>query len=310
MTQFRKITDGLRFPEGPIAMPDGSVVLVEIERGTLTRVLPDGTKEVIAETGGGPNGAAIGPDGACYICNNGGFKWSFDAASGGMRPVGQADDYVTGRIERVDMETGKVERLYDNCDGHRLSGPNDIVFDRQGNMWFTDLGKARTRDMDRGAIYWAKPDGSEIKEVIQPFTTPNGIGLSPDEKTLYVAETEGGRLFAFDIVGDGAVRLLPYPESLNGGRYITSDTGMRRYDSLAVEANGNVCVATLFTGGITVASPDGGTVEFVETGDGYTTNICFGGKSLQKAYITLSWQGLLVECDWPRPGLPLNFLNV
>jgi gluconolactonase len=310
MTQFLTITDGLRFPEGPIAMPDGSVVLVEIERGTLTRVLRDGTKEVIAETGGGPNGAAIGPDGACYICNNGGFKWSFDAASGGMRPVGQADDYVTGRIERVDMETGKVERLYDNCDGNRLSGPNDIVFDRQGNMWFTDLGKARERDLDRGAIYWAKPDGSEIKEVIQPFTTPNGIGLSPDEKTLYVAETEGGRLFAFDIVGDGEVTLLPYPESLNGGRYITSDTGMRRYDSLAVEAGGNVCVATLFTGGITVARPDGGTAEFVETGDGYTTNICFGGESLQKAYITLSWQGLLVECDWPRAGLPLNFLNV
>ena len=291
MTQFRTITDGLRFPEGPIAMPDGSVVLVEIERGTLTRVLPDGTKEVIAETSGGPNGAAIGPDGACYICNNGGFKWSYDAASGGMRPVGQADDYVTGRIERVDMETGKVERLYDNCSGNRLSGPNDIVFDRKGNMWFTDLGKARERDLDRGAIYWAKSDGSEIKEVIQPFTTPNGIGLSPDEKTLYVAETEGGRLFAFDIVGDGEVKLLPYPESLNGGRYITSDTGMRRYDSLAVEAGGNVCVATLFTGGITVASPDGGTVEFVETGDGYTTNICFGGENLQKAYITLSWQG-------------------
>lgn len=310
MSQFRTITDGLRFPEGPIAMPDGSVVLVEIERGTLTRVLPDGTKEVIAETSGGPNGAAIGPDGACYICNNGGFKWSYDAASGGMRPVGQADDYVTGRIERVDMETGKVERLYDNCNGNRLSGPNDIVFDRKGNMWFTDLGKARERDLDRGAIYWAKPDGSEIKEVIQPFTTPNGIGLSPDEKTLYVAETEGGRLFSFDIVGDGEVKLLPYPESLNGGRYITSDTGMRRYDSLAVEASGNVCVATLFTGGITVASPDGGTVEFVETGDGYTTNICFGGENLQKAYITLSWQGLLVECDWPRAGLPLNFLNV
>ena len=176
-------------------------------------------------------------------------------------------------------------------------------------MWFTDLGKARARDLDRGAIYWAKPDGSEIREVIQPFTTPNGIGLSPDEKTLYVAETEGGRLFAYDIVGDGEVALLPYPKSLNGGRYVTSDTGMRRFDSLAVEDCGNVCVATLFTGGITVASPDGGTAEFVETGDGYTTNICFGGENLQKAYITLSWQGLLVECDWPRPGLALNFLN-
>ena len=309
MIEYRTITDGLRFPEGPIAMPDGSIILVEIEAGRLTRVLPDGAKEVVAEPGGGPNGAAMGPDGACYVCNNGGFNWAYDEEPGSIRPVGQADDYVMGRIERIDIETGKVETLYDNCNGNRLSGPNDIVFDRKGNMWFTDLGKARARDLDRGAIYWAKPDGSEIREVIQPFTTPNGIGLSPDEKTLYVAETEGGRLFAYDIVSNGEVELLPYPKSLNGGRYITSDTGMRRFDSLAVEDCGNVCVATLFTGGITVASPDGGTAEFVETGDGYTTNICFGGENLQKAYITLSWQGLLVECDWPRPGLALNFLN-
>ncbi|MEC7397951.1 MAG: SMP-30/gluconolactonase/LRE family protein [Pseudomonadota bacterium] len=309
MIEYRTITDGLRFPEGPIAMPDGSIILVEIEAGRLTRVLPDGAKEVVAEPGGGPNGAAMGPDGACYVCNNGGFNWAYDEEPGSIRPVGQADDYVTGRIERIDIETGKIETLYDNCNGNRLSGPNDIVFDRKGNMWFTDLGKARARDLDRGAIYWAKPDGSEIREVIQPFTTPNGIGLSPDEKTLYVAETEGGRLFAYDIVSNGEVELLPYPKSLNGGRYITSDTGMRRFDSLAVEDCGNVCVATLFTGGITVASPDGGTAEFIETGDGYTTNICFGGENLQKAYITLSWQGLLVECDWPRPGLALNFLN-
>ncbi len=309
MIEYRTITDGLRFPEGPIAMPDGSIILVEIEAGRLTRVLPDGAKEVVAEPGGGPNGAAMGPDGACYVCNNGGFNWAYDEEPGSIRPVGQADDYVTGRIERIDIETGKIETLYDNCNGNRLSGPNDIVFDRKGNMWFTDLGKARARDLDRGAIYWAKPDGSEIREVIQPFTTPNGIGLSPDEKTLYVAETEGGRLFAYDIVSNGEVELLPYPKSLNGGRYITSDTGMRRFDSLAVEDCGNVCIATLFTGGITVASPDGGTAEFVETGDGYTTNICFGGENLQKAYITLSWQGLLVECDWPRPGLALNFLN-
>lgn len=309
MIEYRTITDGLRFPEGPIAMPDGSIILVEIEAGRLTRVLPNGAKEVVAEPGGGPNGAAMGPDGACYVCNNGGFNWAYDEEPGSIRPVGQADDYVTGRIERIDIETGKIETLYDNCNGNRLSGPNDIVFDRKGNMWFTDLGKARARDLDRGAIYWAKPDGSEIREVIQPFTTPNGIGLSPDEKTLYVAETEGGRLFAYDIVSNGEVELLPYPKSLNGGRYITSDTGMRRFDSLAVEDCGNVCVATLYTGGITVASPDGGTAEFVETGDGYTTNICFGGENLQKAYITLSWQGLLVKCDWPRPGLALNFLN-
>ena len=69
------VATGLKFPEGPIAMPDGSVLLVEIARGTLSRVEPGGKVEVVAETGGGPNGAAIGPDGHCYICNNGGFDW-------------------------------------------------------------------------------------------------------------------------------------------------------------------------------------------------------------------------------------------
>ena len=66
------VTEGLRFPEGPIAMADGSVILTEIEGQALTRVTPDGRKETVAETGGGPNGAAIGPDGAIYVTNNGG----------------------------------------------------------------------------------------------------------------------------------------------------------------------------------------------------------------------------------------------
>ena len=73
--KIREIASGLRFPEGPIAMADGSVVLVEIARGTLSRVTPAGKVEVIAELGGGPNGAALGPDGKVYVCNNGGFNW-------------------------------------------------------------------------------------------------------------------------------------------------------------------------------------------------------------------------------------------
>ena len=309
MKKIRIITTGLHFPEGPIAMPDGSVILVEIARGTLTRVLSDGRTEIITKTGGGPNGAAIGPDGACYICNNGGFEWEQDSLSGRIRPIRQADDYDTGRIERVDLATGSVERLYDRCGNHKLNGPNDLVFDQKGNMWFTDLGKSRSRDMDRGAVYWAHPDGREIKEVVQPITTPNGIGLAPDEKTLYVAETEGARLYAFSIIGDGIVEKLPFPQSLNGGCLVTCDGRFRRFDSLAVEANGNICVATLMTGGITIAQPSGGTTDFLETDDPYTTNICFGGEGLRTAFLTLSWQGQLVACEWPRSGLPLNFLN-
>ncbi|MEQ8332639.1 SMP-30/gluconolactonase/LRE family protein [Nisaea sp.] len=309
MSRVRVITDGLMFPEGPIAMPDGSVILVEIGRGTLTRVSPDGTKEIIAEPGGGPNGAAIGPDGHCYVCNNGGFAFQRDAQTGNMRPIAQSADYTTGRIERIDLTTGKVERLYESCDGHPLKGPNDIVFDRNGGFWFTDLGKVRARDMDRGAVYYAKADGSLIKEVIQPFMTPNGIGLSPDEKTLYVAETEGARLYAYPITGEGEVSRVGFPSSLNGGRLVNADGGWRRFDSLALEASGNICVATLMTGGITVAHPDGSTVDFFETADPYTTNICFGGPDLKTAYLTLSWAGQLAAVEWPRPGLPLNFLN-
>jgi len=75
MARIREIASGLRFPEGPIAMDDGSVLVVEIKRGTLTRVKPDGSLQVIAETGGGPNGAALGPDGMVYVCNDGGFDW-------------------------------------------------------------------------------------------------------------------------------------------------------------------------------------------------------------------------------------------
>src|SRR4051812_49747730 len=70
---FEKVTGDLQFPEGPIAMADGSVVLTEIKRKTLTRVHPDGSTEQVADTGGGPKGAAIGPDGAIYVTNNGGF---------------------------------------------------------------------------------------------------------------------------------------------------------------------------------------------------------------------------------------------
>lgn len=306
MTEIREIASGLRFPEGPIAMADGSVVLVEIERGTLSRVTPDGTIEVIAEPGGGPNGAAIGPDGKAYVCNNGGFNWTQE--NGVLRPIAQADDYSGGRIERIDLETGAVEVLYDNCDGHPLKGPNDIVFDADGGFWFTDLGKARARDMDRGAIYYARADGSLIRQAVQPLVTPNGIGLSPDGKRLYAAETEPGRVLAWDITGAGEVALKPWPAP-GFGTLLAAPEGYARFDSLAVDAAGNVCVATLINGGITVVSPDGSGHEHIPMPDLMTTNICFGGPGLSTAYITLSGGGRLVAMDWPRPGLPLNYLN-
>ena len=110
MTELREVASGLEFPEGPIAMSDGSVLVVEIKRGTLTRVRPDGAVEIVAETGGGPNGAAIGPDGKVYICNNGGFEWH--DLRGMLIPGDQPADYSGGSIQRVDLESGSVETVW------------------------------------------------------------------------------------------------------------------------------------------------------------------------------------------------------
>jgi gluconolactonase len=297
------VAEGLRFPEGPIAMDDGSVILVEIARGTLTRCWK-GKTEIIASIGGGPNGAAIGPDGAVYVCNNGGSKHV--ERNGILIPAATADDYTTGRVERIDLKTGKVERLYDKVGDHPLRGPNDLVFDKSGGFWFTDYGKDHKRSRDKSGIYYAKPDGSSVVEVTFGSSGYNGIGLSPDETVVYAAETSTGRLWAFDITGPGDIKRerkwLP-------GRVVATMPGrpqIRYFDSLAVTASGRVCVATLLDPGITSIAPDG-TYEFFATPDIYTTNICFGGKDMRDAWITLSGTGRLGKARWSEPGLRLNF---
>lgn len=305
---IHEMATNLRFPEGPIAMPDGSVLLVEIEGKTLTRVGADGHVERIAQLAGGPNGAAIGPDSKVFICNNGGFKWH-DTSENGIRPIGQADDYVGGWIETVDLQTGHVDRLYDASDAGPLHGPNDLVFDRHGGFWFTDHGKTRSRDVDRGGVCYAKADGTSIREVIFPMWSPNGIGLSADEHTLYVAETFTGRVWAFDLSGPGEIARQPWPHSPNGGRLLIGLPGYQNFDSLALDSVGNICVATLANGGITVIAPDGSASSHIAMPDPMTTNICFGGPDLRTAYVTLSSTGKLVTMTWPQPGLPLNYLN-
>jgi gluconolactonase len=302
---FRQIASGLRFPEGPVAMPDGSVILVEIARQTLSRVAPDGKLTVIARLGGGPNGAALGPAGRLYVTNNGGLKWL--ERPGRLFPIMQADDYVGGSIQVVDAETGKVETLYDACEGHRLRGPNDLVFDRAGGFWFTDLGKTRERDSDRGVVYYAKADGSMIKEAIFPLERPNGIGLSPDEKTLYVAETPTARCWAFRLSAPGQI------ESANGsyrgekGTVVAGLGGYQMFDSLAVDSEGHICVATLITGAVSDIWPDGSRVDQYMLPDMMVTNVCFGGRDMRTAFATLSMGGTLVSFEWPRPGLRLNY---
>lgn len=299
---FDTVTDGLRFPEGPIAMADGSVLVVEIDRGTLSRVDPDGSVEVVADCGGGPNGAAIGPDGKVWIANNGGC-FEFVDLGGILIPGGVPATYQGGSIQRVDLSTGEVETVYTECDGRPLRAPNDLVMDGHGGFWFTDHGLRLERSSDRTGAYYATCDGSSVTEVVFPLDSPNGIGLSPDGDRLYVAETHTGRLWAWDVpepgVATGAGLMPPHGELM----YAAPDQDY--FDSLAVDSAGNVCVATIQTGGISVVPPGGGAAEVVAVDDLVTTNICFGGEGMRTAWVTASSSGRLLRGTWPVAGLEL-----
>ncbi|MEY2524480.1 MAG: gluconolactonase [Ilumatobacteraceae bacterium] len=311
MDELTEITNGLRFPEGPIAMPDGSVIVVEMFGPRLTRVSLDGTMETIAEIAGGPNGAAIGPDGALYLCNNGGCFTPVEVRGLLLPGAHDPSTYIGGRIERVDLSSGTVTELYSECDGWPLRAPNDLVFDNDGGFWFTDHGirdgAARTSDLT--SIYYAKADGSYISEQVHPTEAPNGIGLSPDGSTLYWAETFTGRVFRRTIAAPG--ELAPIPP-LDPSRCLAGLPGYQLLDSLGVDGDGNVCVATLVNGGITVISPDGATIRHIPTGDPLTTNICFGDTDgsgeYRDAYITASGTGKLLHMRWANRGLRLNYL--
>lgn len=300
-----EITAGLEFPEGPVAMPDGSVLVTELRGRRITRVQPDGTTETVSEPGGSPNGAAIGPDGALYVANSGG--WQFHEVGGLFIPDGQQPpDYSGGRIERIDLATGDVKVLYTECDGNELVGPNDLVFDTAGGFYFTDHGKDRGRVRTHGAIYYARPDGSSIREVVYPLEAPNGVGLSPDGTRLYAVETFTGRVWAWQLSAPGALA-GGAGMAAHGGDMICGLPGMQMFDSLAIDGDGNVVVATLVTGALSVISPAGELVEQVLVGDPLVTNVCFGGPDLTTAYVTLSGTGRLGRLAWPRPGLKLAY---
>lgn len=280
------IAEGLAFPEGPVVMADGSVAVVEIAGGRITRCW-DGRTETICEIGGGPNGAAIGPDGALYVCNNGGMDLAKMSSAYGPE--------AGGRIERVDLATGRFERIYDSCEEIALEGPNDIVFDADGRMWFSDLGKSHSGIRTASGLFSALPDGSSITAIDRHAVSYNGVGLSPDGATVYVADTHQARLYSYD-------RKVEEQRPT----WIATAPGHVMFDSLAVTEAGNVCVGTLREGGITTISSAGET-RFAPFDDRYVTNIAFGGEDMRDAYLTFSTRGLLVKVRWDEPGLRLHF---
>jgi gluconolactonase len=258
-----------------------------------------GEPEIVAECGGGPNGVAIGPDGAAYVCNNGGVYRRTDGRLQRIEEFG-------ARIQRVDLGTGAVTDLYTSCDERPFLALNDLVFDGAGGFWFTDHGRVRPGVREHGAILYASADGGHVTRVVDDVADPNGIGLSPAGDVVYWAETIGRWLKRRRIESPGvAARARRSDPWVTVAALPTTI----RFDSLAVDADGRVCVGTLEPGGVAVIDPTDGSVELHVPPAGieedYVTNICFGGDDLRTAYLTCSLSGRLVSCRWPAAGLPL-----
>jgi gluconolactonase len=314
-SQPRVIAKGLGFLEGPVALIDGRVLVTDVGDGKILVIDPQsGAVNTWADTRGGPNGLAFGPDGALYVANDGGMKFAKND-EGFNYPVadGSRPDHATEpAVQRIAAD-GTITDLYTKCDGHPFTHLNDIVFDAHGGFYITDTGHVEGRHTDLGGMYYGKADGSGIRELVHnsapatPLTQPNGVALSPDGTRVYAAETVTGRIWAWDVTGPGEIATAD--DFLGGAMFIYGESGRAMFDSFAVDSAGNICVATLMAGVITVISPSGELVERVELPkfDPFITNICFGGEDLRTAYITAGATGSLWELEWARPGLRLNY---
>lgn len=294
---------GLRFPEGPVSFRDGRIILCEIEKGCIAELSRTSEYKEIISNIAGPNGIALGPRNILVVCNNGGFKWY--ERDGKLIPGYASENYCGGSVNIYDYESRTLRSKICIGGGRPLAGPNDVVFDETGGFWFTDSGKEFSQWVMKGGVYYYNASTQSVNQAVYPLTGANGIGLSPDLRTLYVAETHAAALWKFRLSGPGViepgVRTFGRP-----GEIIARGPGNTYFDSLAVEANGNICVATI-PGAISVFDPEGRLVERVTVPDAIPTNICFGGDDYEVAYITLSSTGQLFELAWPRKGLALQW---
>ncbi len=288
------LTDGLKFPEGPVWAPDGTIYVTEIGAGRVTAIAPDGTKRVFADTGGSPNGAAFGPGGKLYVCNNGGSE--------------------PGYVQTIDPN-GKIEVLYRDCEGTPFLGPKDLVFDAHGGFYFTDPGQVSRDGLKFGHLYYALADGSMIKRMQYYFYLPNGVALSPDGSTLIVLESITARVWGIPVESPGVLAQVDAggrfarPRGPNGEimGYLTTVPDARVPDGMCVDEAGNLLICAQQGGFVSVHSPDGKAIGRIEVEDHGLTNCCFGGPDYRTLYITESELGRVVTVEWERPGLRLNY---
>ena len=237
MADFGKLAveeaaSGLGWPEGPTALPDGRIVLVESYRSQLTAIDRDGKAQRFAYVAGAPNSCVLGSDGLLYVCQNGGTTGPWRAA-----------EMTTPSIQRV-AEGGKPEILLTEIAGIALNGPNDLVFAADGRLIFSDPGTYNPANPDPSYIFAIEPDGkaSIAVDFAEPVF-PNGVAIEADGSIVW-AESYTGHVQRQR--PDGSVEDLG---RLPGANPIP--------DGLKVGADGRLYVTDIAANGIHVLRPDG-----------------------------------------------------
>jgi gluconolactonase len=302
---WRVIAEGLGFPEGPVPLEDGSVLVSEMATGHITRVRQDGTREVVADVGGGPNGIALLPDGDLAVCQGGGSGWSVRpwpySGPGSvdlLLPSGPSATPLTPQVQRVSA-SGSVTTLHTHdARGEALKKPSDVVSDRHGGLYITDFGGLQGRTRALAGVLYAPP-GGQLREIVFPVELANGIALSPDEAELYVTETRTRRIWGFELLEPGIVGAWRTVATVPAGGPI----GFGSADGCCVDAEGNIVVATIGSGGVTVVSSKGTVLAEAPLDDPMPTNAAFGGRDGKTIFVTCGSSGRLMALEgWLVPG--------
>lgn len=259
------------FLEGPVFDESGNLYVTDIPWGRVFRITPDREWSLVAEYDGEPNGMKFLDAGRLLIT-----------------------DYKNG-LMTLDIATGAVTPYLERRNSERFKGVNDLIFDTQGNLYFTDQGQSGLHDPS-GRLYRLRPNG-QLDQLLDNVPSPNGVALSPDERVLYLAVTRGNCVWRVPLLPDGSVSKV--------SQFFTS-YGPSGPDGLAVDTEGNLLVCNPGLGYVWLlnhrAEP---TIVWRSVTGASTTNLAFGGKDRRTLFCTESTSGSILFASAPNAGLPL-----
>ena len=277
-TQQLEIATSVSMLEGPTVDGEGHVYFTDILMQRIMRFSSDGVFSVFREKSNVANGLVIDPEGRLV------------AAEGAASPTAERVGMKTGgipRVTRTDLKTGRMEILADSFEGKPLSGPNDITLDGRGRLYFSDSSGA--------AVYRIDAPRKIAKVLGAPdIQRPNGLQISPDDRTLYVVEANGAAggarmIRAYDLLPDGSARNMRVLYNFYPGRSadgISVDTEGNLYAAAGLHATRGTSETLDTKCGVYVISPQGTLLKFIPIPEDYITNTAFGGPDMKTLYIT------------------------